>query len=50
MRALVKPDSEPYSEVMTENTWGRWTRNHLGEMVAAGWTLVENYIPHGPDE
>lgn len=50
MRALVKPSTEPYDEIMTENTWGRWIRNHLDEMVAAGWTLIEEYIPPEPDE
>ena len=50
MRALVKPAEEPYTEVMTEDSWGRWIRNHLDKMVEAGWTLIEEYIPPEPDE
>lgn len=50
MRALVKPSTEPYTDVMPEDTWGRWIRNHLDDMIAAGWTLIENYEPPTPEE
>lgn len=50
MRALVKPSTEPYVDVMPEDSWGRWIRNHLDEMIAGGWTLIENYEPPAPPE
>ena len=49
MKALVKPSTEPYTDVMTEDTWGRWIRNHIPQMIEAGWTLIEEYIPPEPE-
>ena len=45
MRAFVKPNTKPYIEVIPENTWGRWIRNHIQDMIDAGWTLIEDYTP-----
>lgn len=53
MRALViirQPETVPptYDAALPEDSWGRWIRNHLDEMIAGGWTLIENYIPPAP--
>ena len=50
MKALVKPSTKPYSEIMIENSWGRWIRNHVQDMINAGWTLIEDYTPEPEPE
>lgn len=50
MKALVKPSTEPYDEIMAEDSWGRWIRNHISDMIEAGWTLIEDYDPPEPPE
>lgn len=46
MRALVKPSTEPYDEVMPESSWGAWTLEHLDYYTEFyGYTLIENYEP-----
>ena len=50
MKALVKPSSEPYDEVILETDWGMWTRNHISYYTDFyGYTLIENYEPE-PEE
>lgn len=50
MKAYVKPSTKPYKEVIPEPSWGRWIRNHPKDMIAAGWTLIEDYEPPTPEE
>ena len=45
-RALVKPASEPYTEVIIESEMGEWTKNNLNYYTDYyGYTLIENYEP-----
>lgn len=49
MKALVKPNIEPYSEIISEDKWGTWTRNNLNYYTDCyGYTLIDNYEP-GPE-
>lgn len=51
MKALVKPASEPYDEIMPESSWGTWTRNNLDYYTDYyGYTIIENYEPPVPPE
>ena len=46
MKALVKPSIEPYDEIITDNEWGKWTRDHISYYTDYyGYTLIENYTP-----
>ena len=46
MKALVKPSTEPYNDVMIETEWGEWTATHLEYYTDVyGYTLIENYDP-----
>ena len=49
MKALVKPSTEPYEQVIPETSWGSWIRNHLEKYISMGWTLIENYEPEPPE-
>lgn len=48
MKALVKPDHEPYEQMIPENSWGDWIRNRLDWYLSKGWTIIEDYNP--PEE
>lgn len=50
MKALVKPATEPYEQVISESSWGDWIKTHLERYLKMGWTLVENYEPPVPPE
>ena len=50
MKALVKPSTEPYDEVIPETDWGTWTRNHIEYYTEYyGYTLIEDYEPPAPE-
>lgn len=44
-KALVKPASEPYRQIIPESSWGTWIRAHIEKYIAMGWTLIKNYEP-----
>lgn len=46
MRALVKPATEPYKEIIPESSWGKWITAHLDKYISMGWTIIENYQPN----
>ena len=49
MKALVKPATEPYVEVIPEDQWTPWVENHLNYYTDYyGYTLIENYVPPVP--
>ena len=51
MRALVKPSTEPYDEVIPESEWSPWMVAHLNYYTDYyGYTLIENYEPPTPPE
>ena len=46
MKALVKPATKPYDEVILESEWGEWTKNNLNYYTDYyGYTLIDNYEP-----
>lgn len=50
MKALVKPATEPYEQIIPETSWGSWISSHLEKYISMGWTLIENYEPDTPEE
>lgn len=50
-KALVKPATEPYDEILPESNWGTWTKNNLNYYTEYyGYTLIENYEPSSNDD
>ena len=45
MRALVRPSTEPYTNIIPETSWGDWIRSNIDTYIELGWTLITDYEP-----
>ena len=49
MKALVKPSTEPYANIIPETSWGDWIRSNINTYMELGWTLITDYEPPEPE-